>query len=407
MPTEKRDMKIFTPHAIGKMVLPNRIIRSATFEGMADKNGFITDQYIQFYNNLSKQKIGAIICGFSYISQEGKAMHPGQAGTDFPDKIPLLKQLTETVHSNGSIIIMQIAHSGRQTLQEVTGQKTVSSSSVKSTYFNQKPEKLSISQIEEIVEKFGNSALYCRQAGFDGVQLHAAHGYLIHQFITPAVNKRKDKYGIDKSTKIGTQFLKEIIENVRMKCGNDFPLLIKISAGDDLCPRFKKKQFANLVSCINKLPVDAIEISYGTMDYALNIFRGDVPVNLILSKNSIVKTENRFAKFIFKTFALPVLKFKLKKFSASYNLESAVLAKAHTTKPVICVGGFRNFAQIESALNRGIDFVSLCRPFICEPDFLVKIETDLNHESECTNCNYCAIMCDSDSPTKCYKKSSK
>lgn len=302
---------------------------------------------------------------------------------------------------------MQIAHSGRQTLENVTGQKIVSSSSVKSKYFNQKPETLGISQIEEIIEKFGNSALYCKQAGFDGVQLHAAHGYLIHQFITPAINKRKDLYGIDKTTKIGIRFLKEIIENVRKKCGNDFPLLIKISAGDDLCPRFKKQQFINLIRSVNDLAVDAIEISYGTMDYALNIFRGDLPVNLILAKNPIVKTENKFAKFIFKAFVLPVLKFKLKKFSPNYNLESAVLAKVHTNKPVICVGGFRNFVEIESALYRQIDFVSLCRPFLCEPDFLKKIESNHNYESECTNCNYCAIMCDSDSPTKCYKNTSK
>lgn len=401
--TANRDMQIFTPYAIGSLVLPNRIIRSATFEGMADKNGFITNEYIQFYNYLSQQKIGALICGFSYISKDGKAMQPGQAGVDSPDKISLLKQLTEIVHSNGSKIIMQIAHSGRQTLQEVTGQKTVSSSSVKSKYFNQRPETLSIAQIEKIIEEFGNSALYCKQAGFDGVQLHAAHGYLIHQFITPAINKRKDKYGIDKTKKIGVRFLQEIIENIRNKCGKDFPLLIKISAGDDLCPKFKKQQFTNLICCVNDLPVDAIEISYGTMDYALNIFRGDLPVNLILSKNPIYKKESKFEKFLFKIFVFPVFRLKLKPFSPAYNLENAILAKAHTNKPVICVGGFRNAIEIESALTQQINFVSLCRPFICEPDFLRKIESDYNYESACINCNYCAIMCDTDSPTKCYK----
>ena len=397
-------MKIFTPCAIGSLVLPNRIIRSATFEGMADKNGFITNEYIQFYDHLSRQKTGAIICGFSYISQEGKAMQPGQAGVNSSDKIPLLKQLTETVHGNGSRIIMQIAHTGRQTLQKVTGQKTVSSSSVRSKYFNQKPETLSITQIENIVEKFGDSALYCKQAGFDGVQLHAAHGYLVHQFITPAINKRKDKYGINKTKKIGIRFLQEIIENIRKKCGNDFPLLIKISAGDDLCPKFRKQQFINLICCVNDLPVDAIEISYGTMDYALNIFRGDMPVNLILSKNPFLKTESKFAKLIFKTFMLPVFRHKLKPFSPNYNLDHAVVAKAHINKPVICVGGFRNSLEMESALNRQISFVSLCRPFICEPDFLIKLESDHNYRSACTNCNYCAIMCDTDSPTKCYRK---
>jgi 2,4-dienoyl-CoA reductase-like NADH-dependent reductase (Old Yellow Enzyme family) len=403
--TVKRNMKMFTPCTIGTLNLPNRIIRSGTFEGMADENGFITDEYIQYYDLLSKQKIGAIICGFSYISLEGKAMQPGQVGVDSVDKIPLLKKLTETVHKNGSIIIMQIAHSGRQTLEKATGQKTVSSSSIKSKYFNQKPETLSIAQIETLVEKFGDAADYCKQAGFDGVQLHGAHGYLIHQFITPSINKRKDKYGIDKIKKTGTQFLSEIIENVREKCGDDFPVLIKISSSDDLNPKFTRQQFTNLIRSINGLKVDAIEISYGTMDYALNIFRGDIPVNLILSKNLIFKTENSFKKFIFKTLILPVYKMKLKSFTPHYNLEDAILARTQTQKPLICVGGFRNSKEIEAALGQQINFVSLCRPFICEPDLLIKIETNNNYASKCSNCNYCAIMCDTGFSTKCYKTS--
>jgi 2,4-dienoyl-CoA reductase-like NADH-dependent reductase (Old Yellow Enzyme family) len=383
--------------------LPNRVIRSATFEGMADKNGFLTDEYIQFYNTLSKQNIGAIICGFSYISPEGKAMQPGQAGLDSADKIPMLKKLTETVHKNGSIIFMQLAHTGRQTLSEVIKQKTVSSSSIKSLYFKQKPETLSIEKIETIIDKFGNAALFCREAGFDGVQLHAAHGYLIHQFILPSINKRKDKYGIDKSSKIGIKFLQEVIENIRKKCGSNFPVLIKISGSDDLYPKFSLQQFAGLISYIDKLPVDAIEISYGTMDYPLNIIRGDIPFNLILKFNPIYKTDKKVLKFLRKTFLFPVLNYKTMTYSPHYNLEYAKLARANTGKPLICVGGFRNAKEIELALSRQIDFVSLCRPFICEPDFLKKIEKDPDHESRCTNCNYCAIMCDTDRETQCFQ----
>jgi 2,4-dienoyl-CoA reductase-like NADH-dependent reductase (Old Yellow Enzyme family) len=400
-------MKLFTPYKLGSLLLPNRIIRSATFEGMADENGFLTNEYLQFYDKLSRQKIGAIICGFSYISTGGKAMQPGQAGIDSPDKIPLFKKLTESVHKNNSYIFMQLVHTGRQTLSDATKQKIVSSSTVKSIYFKQRPEALSVTEIEAIIEKFGNAALYCMQAGFDGIQLHAAHGYLIHQFISPAINKRKDKYSIDKKTKISTIFLKEIVENIREKCGHSFPVIIKISGGDDLSHEFSRQQFVSLISGLNDMALDAIEISYGTMDFALNIIRGDIPVNLILKYNPIYKTDNEILKFLRKTVLIPFLKYKIKPFTPHYNLKYAELAKAYTGKPVICVGGFRNAREMESALDKQTDLISLCRPFICEPDFVVKIESNPDYQSKCTNCNYCSIMCDTERITQCYRNKLK
>lgn len=255
---------IFSYQNIGSLQLKNRIIRSATFEGLADENGFVSEKYIRFYSKFSKENIGAIICGFSYVSLDGKAMQPGQIGVDNEDKIPLLQRLTHEIHKNDSLVFMQIAHAGRQTLEKIIGQKTLSSSAAKSLYFNQKPKELTVNQIEEIIDKFGNAALICKKAGFDGVQIHAAHGYLIHQFITPAINKRKDKYGIDKKTKIGIRFLEEIVQDVRKKCGDDYPVLLKLSGSDDLFPKFTLNQYINLIRFVDTLAIDAIEVSYGT-----------------------------------------------------------------------------------------------------------------------------------------------
>ena len=393
---------MFSSATIGNITLKNRIIRSATFEGMADNEGFITNNYINFYDKLSQQNIGALITGFFYVTKDGKAMQPGQAGIDSADKIPLLKKLTHTVHLNDSKIIIQIAHAGRQTLESVIGKKTVSSSNVRSIYFRQKPVALSIQQIEKIIEDFGDAALYAKQAGFDGVQVHAAHGYLIYQFITPSINKRKDVYGIDKESKIGTLFLEQIIDNIRTKCGNEFPILLKLSAQDDLYPGFNRAQFIHLVKKVNSLSVDGIEVSYGTMDYALNIFRGDVPIKLILAKNPIFKRGSMMGKFFFRTFIYPFFKYKLKPFTPCYNLDNAILAKEFTNKPVISVGGYRTKQDIESALDKKIEFISMSRPFICEPDFIEKLKHNPDHKSRCTNCNYCAIMCDTKEMTKCY-----
>ncbi|MFC2152254.1 NADH:flavin oxidoreductase [Bacteroidota bacterium] len=398
-------MEIFEKAYIGKCELKNRIFRSATFEGMSDKYGIPDENYLALYEELSKNNIGGIITGFAFISEEGKAIQPGQAGISSEKHIEQFKKVTSIVHTNGSKIFLQIAHTGRQTRELDIYQKVVGASGKKSKYFREKPKKLNTQEAFEIINKFGRSALYAKKAGFDGVQIHAAHGYLIHQFILPTINNRKDLFGIDSEKGLGLKFLDLIIDNIREKCSNDFPILIKVSGSDDYKKKFSKKQFSNLIEFLNLKKVDGIEISYGTMDHALNIFRGDIPVDLVLKHNKIYKVESKLAKKLLKTFIFPFAKKKIKPFSPMYNLEYAKIAKEITEIPIISVGGYREKKEIEYAIkNININFVSLSRPFICEPDFMIKIEENDNYKSRCINCNYCAIMCDSKYLTKCYKK---
>ena len=397
-------MEVFEKANIGKCELSNRIIRSATFEGMCDDNGIPSKNYLSFYKELSKNRIGGIITGFTYISNEGKAMQPGQAGIYSEKLIPHFKKVSSEVHKYGSKLFLQLAHAGRQTRKKETKEEVVGVSNKRSPYFKGKPKKLSINEIYQIIEKFGNSAHYAQKAGFDGVQLHAAHGYLIHQFILPRINNRHDQFGKDHNTHIGTKFLDLIIDNIRHKCGDVFPILVKISGSDDYSQKFTNKQFINLIKFLNSKEVSAIEVSYGTMDYALNIFRGDMPIDLILLKNKVLKSNNTILNHVRKICIFPLLKKKLIPFTPMYNLKYATLAKQYSHIPIISVGGFRNREEIEYAIrNKGLDFISLCRPFICEPDFVLKIASNANYSSKCKNCNYCAIMCDTDNVTQCYK----
>ncbi|MCK5839343.1 MAG: NADH:flavin oxidoreductase [Bacteroidales bacterium] len=397
-------MEVFETTGIGSIELKNRIFRSATFEGMCDNRGFPTTEYYEMYETLARNEIGGIITGFAYISEEGKAMQPGQAGIDNDNKTPYYQKLTDIVHKYHGKIFMQIAHTGRQTQKSVTGKEVVGCSTKKSIYFNEKPRVLTTDEVYQIIDKFGNSARYAKESGFDGIQLHAAHGYLIHQFLLPSVNKRQDEFIIDKRSKIGTRFLDLVIDNVRAKCGDEFPVLIKISGSDDYYRKFDEQQLINLIQFFNTKKLSAIEISYGTMDFALNIFRGGLPVDLILSRNPIFNSGSFFSRFLKKTIAFNFFKVKLKPYSPMYNLDFASIAKKHTTIPIISVGGFRTFNEIEYAIkDKRIDFVSLCRPFIAEPDFVIKLMHDRYYKSLCVNCNYCAIMCDTNNRTMCYK----
>jgi 2,4-dienoyl-CoA reductase-like NADH-dependent reductase (Old Yellow Enzyme family) len=395
---------IFEPYQHKNLRLKNRIIKSGIYEGRCDDNGFPGQSYADFYENLAKNGVGGLITGFAYVSREGRAMQPRQAGIDNPDKIPHYRKMTEMVHRHGCPVFLQISHAGRQTLKKVTGSAIRGASSSSSVYFRQRTIPLAAYEVYEIVEQYALAALYARTAGFDGIQLHAAHGYLIHQFLLSATNDREDEFGLNGSARVGTAFLEKIISTVREKCGEDFPVLVKISGAVDLVPGFTMDQFIALIRFLDRVEVSAIEISYGTMDHALNIFRGDVPEALILARNPILKSKNPVMRFVNRTVMRQYFEKKLKPFTNAYNLEFAETAKKYTTVPVISVGGFRTGDEIrESILSGKTDLVSLARPLICEPDFVEKLKINGSYRSLCVNCNYCSVMCDSENETRCYK----
>lgn len=331
-------------------------------------------------------------------------MHPGQAGIDEDDKIPVYKRITDAVHQHDGKIIMQIAHSGRQTVAKAVGGIVKGASGRRSAYFGSNPKALTTKEAVAAAQQFAEAALRAKKAGFDSVQLHAAHGYLIHEFILSSLNTRADEFGIDREFGIGTQFLKTVIEETRARCGRDFPVLVKVSASDDYRNSFSQDQFVQLIRFLDRMAVDAIEVSYGTMDDALSIFRGEsVPIDTILKHNPRYGTGNAFRRFLRKEIIYPFVKSRIRMFTPTYNLPDAKIAKKHTRIPIMCVGGFRKRQEMVDAIaNDKTDLVCLCRPFICEPDLIRKFKDNSHYVSKCVNCNICAVMCDSGHPTKCY-----
>ena len=402
-------MRVFEPAWIGRVELSNRIVRSATFEGRCDAEGRAGSAYLAFYRNLSAQGLGALITGFAYVSPDGRAMQPGQAGMDSDDKAAAYREVTRATHENGGRIFLQLAHAGRQTVPAATGGRIYAPSAIRSPYFQHRPCQLTEPEVERIIDNFAAAARRAGEAGFDGVQIHAAHGYLVHQFLHPACNERNDLYGIDPASGIGTLFLQRIIERIRSVCGTDYPLLIKVSSGDSSQRPMTQPQFIHLVRFLDRTRLDAIEVSYGTMDQALNIFRGEtVPLEAILDFNPRYRTKSVLLRLFWRTCLLPWLQRNFIPFTPMYNLAAAQLAKQHTRIPIIAVGGFRRGAHIRGAIEeQGMDFVSLCRPILCEPDFVKKLRRDEDYQSRCANCNRCAIMCDSGYPTHCYENRRK
>jgi 2,4-dienoyl-CoA reductase-like NADH-dependent reductase (Old Yellow Enzyme family) len=397
-------MKVLETCQLGKAVMKNRIIRSATFEGLADESGLPGDKYLEYYGSLSRLGMGAIITGFTTISRQAKAMQPGQVGFAEDDAIKPFKKVTGAVHKNDCRLFAQLCHAGRQTTAAVTGMPVVGASDQRSLYFGGRPRALSDEEALTVIEDFGDAARRACEADFDGVQIHAAHGYLIHQFILPSINNRKGLFGINPTFGVGTAFLGKVIDNIRRKCGDDFPLLVKVSRGDDYFNQFSPVMFEGLMEFLNTKAVDGIEVSYGTMDYALNIFRGSsLPVEAILNHNPKYKTRNPLLRLLFKKMVFPIVSARHKPFAPAYNLRAAARAKAKTSIPVISVGGFRSGTEMTGAIESGhADFIGMARPFIREPGIVLKLEKNPDYASDCAGCNQCAVMCDSKHPTRCY-----
>ncbi|MEE8415495.1 MAG: NADH:flavin oxidoreductase, partial [Desulfobacterales bacterium] len=186
-------MKLLEHTEIKGLQLPNRFIRSATWEGLADGDGACTPELVDLMVKLVKGGVGLIITGHTYVSSAGQAT-PRQLGLYKDSLIEGLKEMTEAVHREGGKIILQLAHGGLMARSKLTGTAPQGPSSEKDQD-NDPGRRMTLDEIEETIAAFGQAARRAKTAGFDGVQIHSAHGYLLNQFLSPAFNLREDKYG--------------------------------------------------------------------------------------------------------------------------------------------------------------------------------------------------------------------
>jgi 2,4-dienoyl-CoA reductase-like NADH-dependent reductase (Old Yellow Enzyme family) len=340
---------LFSPGKIGTLEIPNRLVRSATAENMADNNGRPLPKMIGLYRQLSRGGVGLIITGHMYVHPGGKA-HPEMTGIYTDELIPHLKKLADAVHEEGGLVIVQINHGGIYVDKE-----SVSDPIAPSNYLNKSSEKSAREMTEDesatLVDAFGQAARRAREAGFDGVQIHAAHGYLISQFLSPAVNKRTDKWGGDIQGR--SNFLREVCIAIRGQVGNEFPILIKLGMKDGVEDGLDIEESLEVVKLCEKIGIDGIEISSGFKSSSIR--KG-------------IRRENEEA----------------------YFLPFAKRVKPITTLPLLLVGGIRSKKVMEQILSNGdADFISLCRPLINDPDFPNKLRLGLKEKSDCISSNNC------------------
>lgn len=382
------------------MVLPNRVVRSATYEGMGTPDGTPHAYLADLFVRLARGEVGTIITGFVFISPEGRAMQPGQCGIHHDGLISPWRVIVESVRHTAPAVklVMQLVHAGRQTLRAVTGLPVVGASSKPCSYFRQRVHSLSTVEVDLVIDDFALAAWRAQQAGFDAVQVHAAHGYLLHQFLSPWTNTRNDHWGER------NLLLEAVIVAIRRRCGDEFPILVKLSAGEDTPRRLGLEDVIHTVLRLEHLEIDAVEISYGTMEHAFNIIRGEMPLQTALDIHPVYSRYPAVIKWLINTCYFPWYRKQMLPFSENYNVRAARQIKHATALPVIVVGGLRTGKSLCDCVSEyGLDAVAISRPLICDPYWPSRLHHDISSPSRCINCNLCTVYCDSHQPLRCYR----
>jgi len=344
---------LFEASEINGMKISNRFVRAATWEGMAADDGGCTAKLIDMMAALAEGGVGLIISSHAYVSPEGQA-GPWQLGIYKDDLVLGLESMTKAVHDRGGRIVLQLAHAGFFSFAKLTGQTPMAPSDVAG--FAKGPRReMMLEDIRQVVSAYGAAAKRAQQAGFDGVQIHSAHGYLLNQFLSPAFNQRNDRYGGDIRNR--ARILIEVLQSVRNAVGSNYPVLVKLNCQDFIDNGLTLEDSLQVGVMLAQNGIDAIELSGGVLvGGKLNPVRVGI------------KTEEKEA----------------------YFQREAAAFKKQVDVPLILVGGNRSFQVAERLVKDGVaDYLSMSRPLIREPDLVNRWKSGDLARAACLSDNMC------------------
>lgn len=347
------------------MKLANRFIRSATYDGMA-QHGQVTESQIELYQRLAQGGAGLIVSGLMAVAEDGR-LSPFQNYVFDDSQLEGLSRLSQAVHQAGGKVAMQLAHAGRESNPPGNNSPAGPSEQEGGPAYEGSCRALSAGEIESIVQNFGRAAGLAKRAGFDAVQLHAAHAYLLAQFLSPLANRRKDEWGGGLANRLRLHL--RILQAMRERVGEDYTLMIKLGVADGAPGGLQLAEGLEAASQLARTGFDCLEISQG--------LRGSTWKEMEFRTKLIAERQNYFADW-------------------------AAQVKARVDKPVVMVGGLRDFSAIAKCLNQGrIDMAALCRPLIREPGLVKRWQTDTSYKPKCISCNQCLMLLRGGRPLVC------
>lgn len=362
-------MHAFTPGRIGRLEIKNRFVRAATSETMATDSGAVTPELIDLHRTLAANGVGLSLLGHAFVHSRGQSL-PNQTGIHDDAMIPGLAQLTGAVHRAGGKIFAQLAHAGNQ--GGMSGFAMVAPSAMANALTGSVAEPASDEEIQEVIEAFGAAAARAREAGFDGIHIHAANGYLLSSFGSPHSNTRTDRWGGDAERR--SRLLTRVYQSIRDVVGPEFPVTAKVGMEDQVDNGLELSESVERVRELASLGLDGVEVSVGLMASGAD------------SCHKYVAVDRRRAladHLYFRMFSPP-------SGEAYFEPYAQAIRAVVPDLTLLLVGGIRTTETVERILADGsCDFVCLARPLIREPDVVAQIEAGRRGRFDCTSCNLC------------------
>ena len=340
--------------------MKNRFFRASVWENLATESGYPTPEIMKIYEDLAKGGVGNIISGYAYVTKDEQP-NPHMLGIYEDGQIDAYKPLVEMVHSYEVNIFLQIVYGGGQTGLVPPSKKILAPSAIEYPHSKVVPTAMTKDDIDYLVDAFAQAALRAQKAGFDGVELHVAHGYMLSQLLCPYFNQREDEYGGSIENRV--RMIGEIIAKCRSLVGEDYPILMKINCEDFHVDGLSREDAKKACTILSKQGLDAIEVSGG---------------NSALSQ----VVENN----------LEAERLRLTKYTQSYFKEHAKDIAQVVDIPVILTGGNKSFSMMEDILNTSkIQYFGLARGLICQPDLINLWEKNKETKVRCVSCGKCSF----------------
>lgn len=375
--------KAFTPIKLRGLLLKNRFIKVATYEGMS-RNGIPDERLFAFHGRMAANNVALTTVAYGAVNEDGLT-HEDQMVID-ENAVPHLQRLANTVHDQGGGISLQLTHCGYFTRStRYKHRRPLGPSAMLNKYGLMKGRPFSKAMthddIRQTVSDFVNAAVIAAGAGFDALELHMGHGYLLSQFLSAAINKRKDDYGGSLENRMRISI--GIIRAIRKSLGDDYPILCKLNLSDDFARGFTLPECIKAVQMLDLAGVDAVILSGGfTSITPFYLMRGEIPLK------EMVESENDYLqKLALRFFGRSII--KKYAFRENFFIDQAIQVRKSTRMPLVYVGGVVSSEGIGVLMKEGFDMIALGRALIAEPDFLLRVKNSKTHRSPCDQCNIC------------------
>ncbi len=371
--------KLFTEASIGPITLRNRTIRSAAFESMCPGNA-PSQQLLDYHRSVAAGGVGMTTVAYAAVAQSGLSFD--RQLWMRKEIVPGLRKLTDSVHKEGSAASIQLGHCGNMSHKKICGETPVGASSGFNLYSPTFVRGLRKDELRLMAKAYGNAVRLARESGFDAVEIHAGHGYLISQFLSPYTNHRKDEYGGSLDNRM--RFMDEVMAEVMKAAGNDMAVLVKMNMRDGFKGGMDIEESLQVAHRLVNDGAQALVLSGGFVSKApMYVMRGAMPIKAMTHYMDCwwLKWGVRMAGHLM----IPTVPFK-----EAYFLDDAMLFRKEIKNiPLVYVGGLISREKIEDVLDKGFEFVQMGRALLNEPGFVKRMKLDVNARCTCKHSNYC------------------